>query len=174
MKKIILIILIIACTACSSKRVPPNACHMKQKEKISILDRELKFKGNVVRYEGDMSSCLFLVFGCRYIETKIDKKNNIILKTGRIFSSERKVAKLEKDRIKYEKTIFSNIADISNMQISIEDKKVYWKSESKALQKFSLNKRSKGSGSIDINSSCNYREAAIGSVTLLSARNLGI
>ncbi|MBT4793117.1 MAG: hypothetical protein HON90_16210, partial [Halobacteriovoraceae bacterium] len=128
-----LIGLCILVTSCANKPVPQNACKVQLKEKISVFDRELVFSGQSARYTEGAGGCAFLFWGCRYTETSIDKDNNIFVEGSGLFSSKKKVGVLKKNKIIFDAHFLDSFAKVSDMEVSLKDKMVYRKVESKLI-----------------------------------------
>lgn len=168
------ILTLFALTSCANKPAPKNACRVKLKDKLDMFDRELTFKGNVAKFEESWASCTFIMFGCRYVQSSIDKNKDIYISASGLFSSRTKVGKMKDAQVIFDETIVDSLARVSDMRISNSDKKVYQEVESKMLGKFVGEKNAKSTREVSYSESCSLEEAAVGALALFKAKDLGI
>lgn len=176
MKKfsILTLMVIFVLTSCATKPEPKNPCTMKLKEKIDMFSKELRFKGQVAKYSQGFGTCAFYFWGCKYTQTRIDDKNDIWISGSGLFNSDTKVAKLDKNKVVYDKTFIDKLARISDMEISKEKKRVYRRVDSDMMKGLVGDKYASSIEEVEFGPSCTVAEAAIGAITLFKAKEIGI
>jgi hypothetical protein len=166
--------IIFVLTSCATKPMPKNPCTVELKEKIDMFSKKLNFKGNIAKYSQGFGTCSFYFWGCKYTQTRIDDNNAIWISGSGLFNSDTKVAKLENSKVIYDKTFIDKLARVSDMEVSMEKGKVYRKIDSDTMKSIVGDKYASSIEEVDFGPSCTKKEAAIGAITLLKAKDLGI
>lgn len=168
------LILILQVSCASKQPIPNDPCQVRLKGRFDMLDRDIRFKGNIARYQEGMASCTFVFWGCRYTETTIDNDNNIFVHGSGLFETKKLVAKLKGNKIEFFPGVLDSFAKIDDMRVSKDNKKVYAKITSSIAGSIVVKDNATSKEAVSYNNKCSLKEAAIGALTLINAKTAHI
>ena len=155
MKSFIVILTFVSLTACTTTQELKQSQSCKVWKDQPILGpQNYQVNNDAVEVKGQ---CLFWFWGCSIRKTDIDSQGVIYHQSEGVFSSRTKIASLQGSEVMYEKSVFDKFASSDPVKIDMEKQTAHRKITSGILNMTSEE-------TVDFNSSCKLREAAVGAV----------